>query len=354
MPVSQPAQPGEGDILNFVSLFPCFTKVKKDTTMKTSLIYACIALCLGGLALGDVASAKNKVKGNSNCLDADVVLSKKYSNFDLNNPCHGAYSNSGECDPDNMNINDDGTGMVIAGSNKSDVIHGSSGDDTICGGNGNDEIYGEDGDDTIYGDNGKDSLYGGLGNDEIHGGNGKDRLSGYDDDHMGDTGYAADVDDDSLYGENGSDDMNGGPGDDMLSGGNGKDTMDGDDGADDISGDGGKDHCSDNDADSATNECAATESEDGHKNKGEDSDEGKGNDSSTSPSTSGNFAAGQAKFVADCSGCHAAGRFDTTGINIAGDGNDLRRDMTSLGMPGITLTNQEISDLKAFLNSPSI
>jgi RTX calcium-binding nonapeptide repeat (4 copies) len=321
--------------------------------MKKSLIYASICLCLGGLALADVASAKNKNKGNSNCLNADVVLSKKYPNFDLNNPCRGAYSNSGECDPDHMNMNDDGTGMVIAGSSKSNVIHGSRGDDTICGGNGNDEIYGEDGDDAIYGDNGKDSLYGGLGNDEIHGGNGKDHLYGYDDVHRGETGYAADTDDDSIYGENGSDDMSGGPGDDTLSGGNGKDSMDGDDGTDDVSGDTGKDNCSDDDGDS-NNECAETEAEDIHKHKGKDDNKDDDNGSSTSPSTAGDFAAGQAKFDADCSACHAAGSHDTSGINIAGDGNDLKSDLTSLGMPGITLTNQEIADLRTFLNSPSI
>jgi Ca2+-binding RTX toxin-like protein len=313
--------------------------------MKKSLIYACICLCLGGLSLGDVASAKSKNMGNSNCRDADVVLSKKYPNFDLNNPCHGAYSNSGECDPENSNINDDGTGMVIAGNNKSNVIHGSSGDDTICGGNGKDEIYGEDGDDTIYGDNGKDWLYGGLGNDEIHGGNGNDYLSGYDDNHNGDTGYAANTDDDSLYGENGSDDMSGGPGNDTLSGGNGNDSMDGDDGTDSVSGDTGKDGCRDDDGNS-NNECAETEAEDSHKHKGDNS--------STPPSTSGDLAAGQAKFDADCSGCHAAGKYDTSGINIAGDGNKLKSNLASLGMPGITLTSQEIADLKAFLNSPSI
>jgi hypothetical protein len=184
----------------------------------------------------------------------------------------------------------------------------------------------------------------------LHGGNGKDHLSGYDDSHNGDTGYAANVDDDSLYGENGSDDMSGGPGDDMLSGGNGKDRMDGDDGADDISGDSGKDNCSDNDDDTATNECAMTENEDGQKHNGN----GNGNGSSTPPSTSGDFAAGQAKFDAACSSCHAAGSYDTTGKNIAGDGNKLRQNLGSLGMPGITLTNQEIADLKAFLNSPSI
>jgi len=313
--------------------------------MKKNLIYACICLCLGGLTMADIVSAKSKNKDNSNCRDADVVLSKKYPNFDLNNPCHGAYGKNGECDPDNSNMVDDGTGLVIAGTNKSNVIHGTSGDDTICGGNGKDELYGEDGDDLIYGDNSNDWIYGGLGNDELHGGNGKDHLSGYDDDHKGDTGYAEGEDDDTLYGENGKDYMSGGPGNDTLSGGNGKDDMDGDDGADYISGDSGKDNCTDNDDDTATNECAETENEDGHKDK---------HDNSSTPASSGDFAAGQAKFDADCSGCHRAGSYGTKGKNIAGDGNDLKKDLSSLGMPGITLTNQEIIDLKAFLNSPSI
>jgi Ca2+-binding RTX toxin-like protein len=326
--------------------------------MKKNLIYACICLCLGGLAVADVASAKSKNKGNSNCQNADVVLSDKYPNFDLNYPCdgayNGAYSNSGECDPENSklqdpalspDINDPTRGLVIAGSNGKNIIHGTSLDDTICGGNGSDEIYGEDGDDLIYGDNSNDSIYGGLGNDELHGGNGKDHLSGYDDDHKGDTGYAAGEDDDTLYGENGKDDMSGGPGDDTLSGGNGKDDMNGDDGADTISGNSGTDNCSDNDDDVATNECAETENEDGHKGK---------HDNSSTPPSSGDFAAGQAKFDADCSGCHRAGSYGTKGKNIKGDGNELKQNLSSLGMPGITLTNQEIIDLKAFLNSPSI
>jgi Ca2+-binding RTX toxin-like protein len=134
--------------------------------------------------MADIALAKGKP--NSNCRDADIVLSKKYPNFDLNSDCKGAYSKSGECDPDNFNLDDpalsqdptDTTGWVIAGTNGKNIIHGTSLDDTICGGNGTDEIYGEDGDDVIYGDNGKDSLYGGLGDDDIHGGNGKDSMDG--------------------------------------------------------------------------------------------------------------------------------------------------------------------------------
>jgi Ca2+-binding RTX toxin-like protein len=233
--------------------------------MKKSLLYASICLCITGLTIADVASAKGKP--GSKCPDADIVLSKQYPNFDLNHECHGAYSNSGDCDPDNSNLVDDGAGLVIAGSNKNNIIHGSSGNDTICGGNGNDEIYGEEGDDTIYGDNGKDSLYGGPGDDELHGGNGKDHLSGYDDDHENATDAGLYTDEDDLYGENSNDHLSGGPGDDVLSGGNGKDSMDGGYGADDVSGDKGKDDCTDNDDDLAINECTETELEDGPKHR---------------------------------------------------------------------------------------
>jgi len=231
--------------------------------MKKSLIYASLCLCISGLTVADMVSAKGKPV--SNCPDADVVLSKQYPNFDLNNPCAGAYGKNGECDPNNdPNLVDDGSGLVIAGTNKNNVIHGTSGPDTICGGNGNDQIYGEGGDDLIYGDNGNDSLYGGLGNDELHGGNGKDSLSGSDDIHNDDTGYEAGVDDDTLYGENGKDNLSGGPGDDTLSGGNGTDSMDGGDGMDDVSGDSSKDSCLDNDSD-GTDDCAQSNLDDGPK-----------------------------------------------------------------------------------------
>ena len=208
--------------------------------MKKSVIYASICVCIGCSVIADVALAKGK--SNSNCPNADVVLSKQYPNFDLDHGC--AYSNAGECDPNYSNIADDPVnGLVIAGSNGNNIIHGTSGPDTICGGNGNDEIYGEDGDDTIFGDNGNDSLYGGLGSDEIHGGNGKDHLSGYDDDHNNYTLSDSETDDDTLYGENGKDDLSGGPG------------------LDDIQGGRGKDNCTDQDA----TDCDANNLEDGPK-----------------------------------------------------------------------------------------
>ena len=61
----------------------------------------------------------------------------------------------------------------------------------------------------------------------------------------------------------------------------------------------------------------------------------------------------------ECSGCHDAGTFDSSGSpfgDIAGTGNKLEMDLgnVSNNMNGITLTNQEILDLKAFLDSPLI
>ena len=150
--------------------------------MKKSLIYVSVCMCLSGLTITDIAMAKGKA--NSNCPNADVVLSKKYPNFDLNNDCKGAYSNSGECDPDpnNSNLedpaaspdpNDPTQGWVIAGTNGKNIIHGTSLDDTICGGNGGDEIYGEDGDDVIYGGS-QDGSSTDTEGDEIAGGAGAD------------------------------------------------------------------------------------------------------------------------------------------------------------------------------------
>ena len=87
------------------------------------------------MTVTNIAWAKN----NSNCRDADVVLSKKFPHFDLVHGC--AYNDAGDCDPDFSGIEDDSVnGLVIAGTNRKNIIHGSSGPDTICGGNGKDEI----------------------------------------------------------------------------------------------------------------------------------------------------------------------------------------------------------------------
>jgi mono/diheme cytochrome c family protein len=76
------------------------------------------------------------------------------------------------------------------------------------------------------------------------------------------------------------------------------------------------------------------------------------------PST-GAYEAGLAKYTASCSGCHSAGKVDTTGTagNLAGELDDLVSNLGRIdsAMNGMTLTAQEIIDLKAFLraaNSP--
>jgi mono/diheme cytochrome c family protein len=67
----------------------------------------------------------------------------------------------------------------------------------------------------------------------------------------------------------------------------------------------------------------------------------------------GTFAAGQTKYVAACAVCHSAGSFDPSGPfqNLAGKGNLLVSNLGTIssGMNGVTLTGQEILDLKAFL-----
>ena len=76
------------------------------------------------------------------------------------------------------------------------------------------------------------------------------------------------------------------------------------------------------------------------------------------PAPAGNFAAGQAKYDAACASCHRAGTHDRSGSDgdLAGRGGALVPNLGNIsgGMNGITLTNQEILDLRAFLNSSSI
>ncbi len=82
-----------------------------------------------------------------------------------------------------------------------------------------------------------------------------------------------------------------------------------------------------------------------------------------SPSPVGDPAAGQAGYDAECSVCHAAGAHDTTtaagGNDLGGRGqalidagllvNDLG--ITNAIMNGITMTDQEILDMAAFLDT---
>jgi hypothetical protein len=76
----------------------------------------------------------------------------------------------------------------------------------------------------------------------------------------------------------------------------------------------------------------------------------------------GSFVAGQLKYDADCGSCHAAGSHDTTSTGQAGDlylkGHLIITDISSYAptkKSGVDdLTDQEILDLKAFLDDPSI
>ena len=67
---------------------------------------------------------------------------------------------------------------------------------------------------------------------------------------------------------------------------------------------------------------------------------------------------GVVKYDSTCAQCHAAGTHDPDGSasDIAGKGNLLVNDLGTLSgaMNGIILTNQEVLDLQAFLDDPSI
>ena len=71
------------------------------------------------------------------------------------------------------------------------------------------------------------------------------------------------------------------------------------------------------------------------------------------PPPTGTFAAGKAKYDLDCAVCHRAGTYDAAGnfSDLKGKGNLLVSNLGSIsgGMNGLTLTDQAILDLKAFL-----
>jgi cytochrome c553 len=81
-------------------------------------------------------------------------------------------------------------------------------------------------------------------------------------------------------------------------------------------------------------------------------------DVTVTASTGGSFDAGMVKYDGACAGCHAAGTHDTAGFagDLAGKGSLLVNDLGTLDpqMNGIFLTDQEILDLTAFLDDPSI
>jgi len=78
------------------------------------------------------------------------------------------------------------------------------------------------------------------------------------------------------------------------------------------------------------------------------------------PSSGGNVEAGLAKYNAMCAGCHAAGQVDKTSVGEAGDlAKDIDDIVSDLGridsaMKGLTLSAQDILDLKAFLRQANI
>jgi mono/diheme cytochrome c family protein len=57
--------------------------------------------------------------------------------------------------------------------------------------------------------------------------------------------------------------------------------------------------------------------------------------------------------MSSCAGCHSAGTVDPGGSNLAGKGGLLVTDLGTISgsMSGITLTAQEILDLRAFLST---
>jgi Ca2+-binding RTX toxin-like protein len=151
------------------------------------------------------------------------------------------------------------TGLVLKGTNDSDVMTGGAGtqnllgeggNDTLNGGDGNDFLMGGDGSDTLNGGNGHDlldagggqnTLNGGRGNDTLNGSAGMDALNGgYGEDTLSsgagnDTLYGG-GNNDVLRGNGGNDVLNGGGGNDLLSGGNGNDTLNGGTGNDVLQG----------------------------------------------------------------------------------------------------------------------
>jgi hypothetical protein len=80
--------------------------------------------------------------------------------------------------------------------------------------------------------------------------------------------------------------------------------------------------------------------------------------SSTTSTTSGggNIANGQADYDSRCSGCHAAGAHDPNAEianDLAGKGDNLVKNLATIdsAMAGLMLSNQELADMAAFLDS---
>lgn len=117
---------------------------------------------------------------------------------------------------------------------------------------------------------------------------------------------------------------------------------DNDDDNDDLNSNGGDDD-NDNDDNGNDNDNENGDNQNDNDDNSNDNGGGGGN---------GDAAAGQTKYNDACASCHSLGSFDPSGL--AGDlkdtGDDLVADLGSLdaGMSGLTLSAQEIADLKAF------
>lgn len=79
--------------------------------------------------------------------------------------------------------------------------------------------------------------------------------------------------------------------------------------------------------------------------------------STTSPAPTPAPTGGQAVYDANCAGCHRLGTYDASGSapNLLGDGSELSGEYRAgeRGHQGITLSASQISDLRAFLDSPT-
>ena len=115
----------------------------------------------------------------------------------------------------------DGDGLLIEGTDGSDVLRGTNASDLILGKAGDDVIFGKGGDDQIAAGADNDRVFGGFGNDIIEAGSGNDTVFG----GFGDDCINAGSGDDEIFGGFGNDTIGGGAGSDLMFGGQGEDVF---------------------------------------------------------------------------------------------------------------------------------
>jgi Ca2+-binding RTX toxin-like protein len=156
--------------------------------------------------------------------------------------------------PENLSVQANDEGDVLAGGTGHDTISSAGGDDLIDGragedridaGGGDDAVWAGAGDDDVFGGAGDDSLQGQDGADLLDGGLGADILAG----HMGDDTLAGGAGADTLLGGAGQDALDGDGDDDWLAGGEGADALAGGAGSDTLDGNAGDDWLSGLDGD---------------------------------------------------------------------------------------------------------